>query len=309
MTRDVVLIEAALNGGRSRREHPRVPCTPREIADDARRCAAAGAAVVHIHAQNADGRWSADPAWYAEAHRRIRDVAPGLLISITSIRPADQPVSAVLDLLDVLAADPTTRPDMISINLGHIAAWEPSERADMRRRTVHFPNDHDDIAVLLAHCERLGIVPELGVMDIGFVSNAVALRDDGLLSARPWFLIELDSPAYGAGRQVAPATAANYDLLAGMMAAHFPGARWAGHGNGLPGYAVIRRALETGAHIRVGLEDATHLPDGHLAPDNAFVVAWAVAAARRLGRAPARFEEAWAIIGGSAREVSALHDG
>ena len=31
-------------------------------------------------------------------------------------------------------------------------------------------------------------------MDFGFLSQAVALRDDGRLPARSWFLIELDAP-------------------------------------------------------------------------------------------------------------------
>lgn len=308
MDRDAVIIEVALNGGRSRRAHPRVPCTPTEIADDARRCADVGATVVHIHAQDADGKWSADPTWYAEAHRRIRDAAPGLLISITSIRPADRPVSVILDLLDALAADPRAMPDLLSINLGHIVAWERSDSADAPARcTVHFPNDYGDIAALLARCAQLGIVPELGVMDIGFVSNAVLLRDDGLLPARPWFLIELDSPAYGAGRQVAPATVGNYDLLASLVREHFPGALWAGHGNGLPGYAVIRRALETGGHLRVGFEDAIDLPDGRRAPDNASLVAWAIRAARGVGREPATTEEARTIIGAPGERRNDAH--
>ena len=84
-------------------------------------------------------------------------------------------------------------------------------------------------------------------MDLGFVANAVALRDDGLLPERPWFLIELDSPAYDAGVQVAPSTVANYDALAAPLRQHFPTARWAAHGQGVAGYAVIERALADGA--------------------------------------------------------------
>ena len=294
---DAVLIEAALNGGRNRREHPAVPVTPAEVADEARRCAAAGASVVHIHAQDAAGVWSADPAWYAETHRRIRYPLPDLLISITSIRPAGQPVEVVLDLLAALTADPLTKPDLVSINLGHITAWERSHGGSGVRSTVHFPNDYADIAALLAACRSLGIVPELGVMDLGFVSNAVSLQDDGLLPTQPWFLIELDTPAYGAGRQVAPSTAANYDLLAGLVGAHFPDAAWAGHGNGMEGYAVLRRALEAGAHIRVGLEDTLHLPEGRLAPSNTAMVEWAAATARRRGREPASAAQVRAIIG------------
>jgi 3-keto-5-aminohexanoate cleavage enzyme len=165
---------------------------------------------------------------------------------------------------------------------------------------THFANSYDDIAATLAVCREGGIVPELGVMDIGFISNAVALRDDGLLPARPWFLLELDSPAFGHGRQVAPATPANYDFLAGLLREHFPGAAWVGHGLDRPTYAVVGRALATGAHARVGFEDAIVLPDGRPARSNADLVAWAVAAARRAGREPATPAEARAIIAGGA---------
>ena len=134
-------------------------------------------------------------------------------------------------------------------------------------------------------------------MDLGFVSNAVALRDDGVLPARPWFLIELDSPAYGSGVQVAPSTVANYDALAAPLRQHFPAARWAAHGQGVAGYAVIERALADGAHVRVGFEDAIHLPDGRLARSNAELVRWAVAAAQKAGRTPATIEEARLITG------------
>ncbi|MGI8855476.1 MAG: 3-keto-5-aminohexanoate cleavage protein [Thermomicrobiales bacterium] len=291
---DTVVIEAALNGGRSRREHPAVPIMPDEVADEARRCADAGAQVIHIHAQDADGAWSADPAWYRDTLRRIHAIAPGVLISITSIRPANQPIAVILDLLTALSAAPETKPHMISINLGHIVAWETAARG---RTTVHFPNTYEEIAAVLMQCQHRGIIPELGVMDLGFVSNAVTLRDDRLLPTRPWFLVELDSPTYGGGRQVAPSTVENYDLIARQLREHFLTAAHAGHGNGQAGYAVIHRALMMGDHIRVGFEDAIHLPDSTLAPSNAAMVDWAVIAARQVGREPATAEETRRIIG------------
>lgn len=281
-----VIIEVALNGGRSREEHPNVPCTPEEVSADAERCYAAGASVVHLHAQDADGNWSADPAWYRETLGRIRSVAPDLLISITSIRPAPVPVDTVLESLHDLAGDPAMKPDLISINLGHIVNWERRHGSDASRQTVHFPNSYEDIVALLATCKDLGITPEFGLMDLGFVSNAVALRDGGLLPESPWFLIELDSPGYGSGRQVAPSSAANLDLFASLVAEHFPGARWAAHGVDLPGYGVVRRAFEIGGHVRVGLEDAVVLPDGRQPSGNVEMVEWAVQTANRFGRTP-----------------------
>jgi uncharacterized protein (DUF849 family) len=299
-----VVIEAAINGGRGRDEHPGVPLAPDEAAAEASRCAAAGAAVVHLHARAGDGGWSADPAWYAAALRAIRPKHPELLVSITSIRPAGVPVDPVVGLLGALAADPATRPDLVSVNLGHITAWEPDPTAGStapRRRTIHFPNDYAEVVAILTACREHGIVPELGVMDLGFVANAVALRDDGLLPARPWFLLELDSPGYGAGPQVAPATVANYDVLADRLREHFPGAAWAAHGAGVATYPVVRRALATGGHVRVGLEDATLGPNGVPASGNAELVAWAAAAAASSGRHGATAVEARRIVGRTSR--------
>jgi 3-keto-5-aminohexanoate cleavage enzyme len=137
-------------------------------------------------------------------------------------------------------------------------------------------------------------------MDLGFVSQAVALRADGALAAPGWFLVELDCPEYGGGVQVAPSTVADYDALSARLRAHFPHAAWAAHGTGVPGYAVLQRALEGGAHLRVGFEDAMHLPDGRLATSNAEPVAWAVARGRERGRRIAGPDEARAIIRGHA---------
>src|SRR5215204_4777442 len=192
-----VVIEAALNGGRDHAENEAVPYTSAELAAEAKRCADEGATVVHVHARADDGGWTADPAQYAEVVRSLRDSVPRGLVSITSIRPMAVRIEKILDLLAALAGDPATKPDLVSINLGHIVIWEPVTNGSVRRRTTHYPNAYEDITHLLAACTAHGMRPELGVMDLGFVSNAIALRDDGVLPARHWFLLELDSPAYG----------------------------------------------------------------------------------------------------------------
>jgi uncharacterized protein (DUF849 family) len=227
---------------------------------------------------------------------QVRERASDSLISITSLRPEGVPVTAILDLLSSLAADPATKPDLISINLGHITLWERPGAPGMGRVTRHYPNSYDDIARLLARCAELAIQPELGLMGLGFVSNAVALRDDGLLPDRPWFLVELDSPGYGRGGQVAPSSVANYVALTEPLRQHFPSARWCAHGNGVAGYAVIERALADGAHIRVGFEDAVELPDGSIPASNADLVAWAVQTAVTHDRTPATKAETRALL-------------
>lgn len=302
---DRVIIEVALNGGRSRDEHPGVPLTAEELAAEAQRCADAGASVVHVHARGRDGGWTASSGEYRRVIHAMRAAAPDVLISVTSLRPQNVPVARVRSLLERLAPD--ARPDLISVNLGHITSWkvwQDAQGCEQRsgehgRETQHFPNSYDDIALLLETCRRMGIIPELGVMDFGFINNAVTLREDRLLPAATWFLLELDSPSYGAGTQVAPATVANYAALSAALREQFPSAPWAAHGAGIATYPVVQRALADGAHVRIGFEDCVQMPDGTLARSNADQVAWAVERAGELGRRPATAAEARRIIMGS----------
>ena len=48
------MLQACLNGGRAKSEHPAIPCTAEELAADARAASAFGAAEFHIHPRGAD---------------------------------------------------------------------------------------------------------------------------------------------------------------------------------------------------------------------------------------------------------------
>jgi len=54
------VLQAALNGGRSRGEHARVPLSAEELARDARACVDAGAGAVHLHPRDEHGRETLD---------------------------------------------------------------------------------------------------------------------------------------------------------------------------------------------------------------------------------------------------------
>ena len=54
-----VIVEAALNGGRTKGENPHVPRSTDELIADALACLDAGASVIHTHAHDP----SADAAW------------------------------------------------------------------------------------------------------------------------------------------------------------------------------------------------------------------------------------------------------
>jgi uncharacterized protein (DUF849 family) len=54
------MLKACLNGGVRRDQHPAVPISPAELAADAAACRAAGAAAVHIHPRDEEGRETLD---------------------------------------------------------------------------------------------------------------------------------------------------------------------------------------------------------------------------------------------------------
>jgi uncharacterized protein (DUF849 family) len=51
-----MILEAALNGPRTKDDHPAVPITAAELRDDATACERAGARAFHIHPRDAEGR-------------------------------------------------------------------------------------------------------------------------------------------------------------------------------------------------------------------------------------------------------------
>jgi uncharacterized protein (DUF849 family) len=79
-----VLIECALNGGRTRSEHPSVPCTPQELADSAREAVAAGAGAAHLHVRDRDGHESLDAEDVARAVEAVRAAIPGTPFGVST---------------------------------------------------------------------------------------------------------------------------------------------------------------------------------------------------------------------------------
>lgn len=69
------MIQAALNGARGCDEHPGIPCSADELARDAVACVAAGAAELHIHPRDAQGRETLDPLTIYTAARLVKAAA------------------------------------------------------------------------------------------------------------------------------------------------------------------------------------------------------------------------------------------
>jgi uncharacterized protein (DUF849 family) len=81
---DCVLVECALNGRRTRAEHPSVPCTAQELADSAREAFAAGARAAHFHVRDREGHESLEADDVARAVEAVRAGIPGTPFGVST---------------------------------------------------------------------------------------------------------------------------------------------------------------------------------------------------------------------------------
>ena len=149
MSETPVIIEAAINGGSSKRRNKNVPREPTEVIEDAYRCLDAGAAIIHAH--NSDyaltGRAAADD--YLLAWRTVMYSRPDTLWYPTLC--GGRGVAEVLDHFRILAAEVPLRIGVVdpgSTNLGRarkdglptgvlraVAAWA-GEVCQLRGRAI-----------------------------------------------------------------------------------------------------------------------------------------------------------------------------
>lgn len=256
---------------------------------EAKRCAEAGASIVHVHARTPDGNMSYDCSWYDEVAWRIA-TETDLIANFTMARFNSAPIESTFAYLRGCRRPP----EMIALNCGTIVL--NMRQPDGTRRSLQVPNSWDDMVDTAALCRELGILPELAALDSGFLSNIATLQEDGHIEAPQFLLLEFSS-RFGDGIQAMVGTPAAYFYAAETVRTRFPGAIWAAHGMEESSFLIGGLAITTGAHVRVGFEDCTTLPTGEQARSNAELVEWAVEVGRLTGRSPASPAQTRGIVG------------
>jgi uncharacterized protein (DUF849 family) len=242
-----VLLKACLNGSREVGEHPMLPVTPEQLAEAAREAVAAGAAAVHVHPRDRDGRQTLDPEACARALRAIRGACPGVPVGLTTGAWIEPDPERRLDLVSRWEV----APDFASVNLSEAGAVELAHRL----------------------LER-GIAVEPGLWT---VADAQTLLASGLAARSLRLLVEPMEEDTAA----ALATVAAIERLLTEAGVQTPQLQ---HGQDRTAWPVLRRALDAGRDLRIGLEDVLELPDGSPASGNAELVAAAARLAGEAGR-------------------------
>lgn len=269
LPREVILTAALVGAEVTREQTPYLPITAAEIAEEARRCREAGAAVVHLHVRNPDGSPSQDTRLFREAIDAIR-ARTDVVVQVST-------GGAVGMTIDERCGPLACRPEMATLNCGSL-----NFGSDV------FINTRPQIRDIARRIQESGSVAELECYEVGHVDEALALAREGLLRGPLHFQFVLGVPG-GIG--------AREEVLR-FLASQVPeGATWGCAAVGRHQRPMTELALRLGGHVRVGLEDNIYLDKGVLSEGSAPLVARAAASARELGREPVSPERARALLG------------
>jgi uncharacterized protein (DUF849 family) len=251
-------IAVAPNGGRrSKQDHPALPISAEELARTAAACLDAGAAMIHMHVRDRDGRHLLDADAYREATKAIRDaVGDRLVVQITSeavgsYQPAEQ-----------MAVVRATQPEAVSLAL---------------RELVPDANHETAFADFLSWLKSERIIPQIILYTPEEASALAVMQRRGLVPFD-------DIPVlYVLGRYTPGQVSRPADLLAFLAPDRPRFAHWMVCAFGRQETACVSAGALLGGHARVGFENNYHLPSGATAIDNAALVVAATVAFEACG--------------------------
>jgi uncharacterized protein (DUF849 family) len=267
------VISVAITGSLPQKaNNPAVPITPGEQIESTHEAFEAGAALVHIHVRDDEGRPSSDPGRFARVQEGIRKHCPGMIVQF-STGGRGRGLSERGSMLYL-------RPDMASLATGSV-----------NFPTSIYENPPDFVEDLARNMLGFGIKAEVEVFDVAMLYNAAELVKRGLLKspAHVQFVLGL--------KNALPARRELLEFLVKELEAILPGATWTAAGMGKNQLVVNHWALELGGHARTGLEDNLRFDEHRLAASNAELVARVAALTAEYGRTVASPGESRVLLG------------
>ncbi|MCV0349086.1 MAG: 3-keto-5-aminohexanoate cleavage protein [Nitratireductor sp.] len=251
-------IAVAPNGGRrTRADHPALPQTSAQLAETAAACLEAGAAMIHCHVRDEEGRHILDADAYRDAIAAIRKaVGDRLVIQITTEAVGRYGVREQMDVVRQV------RPEAVSLAL---------------RELVPDASHEEEFSKFLSFMRAENIAPQIILYHPEEALQLKRMMAHGLIPF-PDIPVLYVLGRYTEGQRSDPADLLPF--LDGTMPdfAHFMlcafGPREA---------ACVTAGCLLGGHARVGFENNLQRPDGRIAPDNAALVSSVAASLTALG--------------------------
>jgi uncharacterized protein (DUF849 family) len=295
-----VIISCAVTGSiHTPSMSPYLPITAEEISTSALEAAAAGAAIVHLHARNPeDGRPDQTPAAFEPFLRHIA-AASDVVVNLTT---GGSPYMPVEERVQPAAL---WKPEIASINMGSMNfglfpmlrrytefrhAWERPMLEGSH--DLVFRNSFRDIRFALDTLNPTGARYEFECYDTAHLHNLHYFWREGLVQA-PLFIQTCFGLLGGIGAHPDEVThmRRTADRLFG------DNYHWSVLGAGQAQMRVAAMAVAMGGHVRVGLEDSLWIGPGELAISNAQQVARIRQVIEGLGLEVATPAQARSILG------------
>jgi uncharacterized protein (DUF849 family) len=294
-----VIITCAITGAiHTPTMSPFLPITPDDIAESAIGAAAAGAAIVHLHARTPiGGKPTQDPEVFKQFLPRIK-AASDVIVNVTTGG------SQMMTVEERLQPALRLQPELASLNMGTMnfglydmipryKAWQFDweEPYLAGSEAGMFKNTFKDIAGILQSCRGHGTRFELECYDIGHLYSAAHFLDRGLVEP-PLFVQSVFGIRGGIGPS--PEDVLHMKRTADRL---FGDAyQWSVVGAGRNQMFVAVQAAVLGGNVRVGLEDSLWIGKGQLAESNAEQVSKIRRILEELGLAIAAADDARQIL-------------
>ena len=277
---------------------PYLPVTPEQIAASAVEAAAAGAAILHLHARDPlTGKPDQSPQAFAPILSRVK-AGCDAIINLTT---GGAPYMTVQERVQPAAA---FKPEIASLNMGSFNfglfpmlerfkdfkhAWEPEVLEGSR--DLIFRNTFKDIEYVLQTLHDAGTRFEFECYDVGHLYNLHHFYRRGLVKP-PLFIQTVFGILGGIGTH--PEDVLHMKRTADrLFGADY---RWSVLGAGRHQMPIAAQAAAMGGNVRVGLEDSLWIGAGRFAETNAAQVAQMRQILEGLGLAIATPEEARAML-------------
>lgn len=277
MPENKVIITVAQTGALvTKAMNPGIPEQPEEIAQSALECYNEGAAIVHIHARDPQGKTTGSAAVFRDIHQRIRDKCP-VIIQDSTGGGSNLTIEQRTECLEAY-------PEMGSLNMGTLV------RTIGEAAGTPFMNTRKDIEGFVARMNQFGVKPEMEIYDLAMFLEVRNVIEKGLIQ-KPYCVNLI------LGMQYQGALEGNI-LYFPTYLNHVPEDCYFNTlGVGRLQTTLGAMGMVLGGNVRVGLEDNLYYSRGVLAKSNAQLVARIVRVARELGKEPCTPEEARKLLG------------
>ena len=263
MFREPLMINACLTGNiPTKSDNPHVPLQPDEIIKDANRVIKEGATILHIHARDKQGNPTYEKNVFARIIEGIRKINDKVVICVTTSGRIFQDFEK---RTDVLMLTGEVKADYASLTLGSFNF--PKEAC------INSPDTIRKIAQLM---KKKKIQPEWEIFEPGMLHFGKYLVNKGITDEPKWINIFMGSLG---------STPFSQEALTLYLSMLKPGWRYAIAGVGRYQYQANLASLNSGGHIRVGLEDSFYMDFEKKVPaSNVSLVRRIAAVAKAMGR-------------------------